>query len=68
MNEQSSRSISELMADHPVIDSAIYRAVREAVLTHAREGRPVATLQNGQVVWIQPEEVLSRLGNTLHPK
>jgi hypothetical protein len=63
MNDQSSRSITELLADRSIITEAIRRAVREAVLTHARAGRPVATSENGHVVWIQPEEVLSRLAN-----
>ncbi|MGH7172255.1 MAG: hypothetical protein ACRELF_00495 [Gemmataceae bacterium] len=63
MKEQAQLSISELLADHALITEAINRAVREAVLKHAREGQPVATWQNGQVVWIQPEEILSRLSN-----
>jgi hypothetical protein len=68
MKEQAQPSISELLANHALITEAINRAVREAVLNHARAGQPVATLQNGQVVWIQPEEILSRLssgGNSL---
>lgn len=63
MKEQVQRSISELLADHALINEAINRAVREAVLKHARAGQPVATWQNGQVVWIQPEEILSRLSS-----
>lgn len=54
-------SISELMADHTLITEAIRRGVREAVLDHARAGRPVATWQNGKVVWIPPAEILARL-------
>ena len=60
MNEQSPSPISELMADSALITEAIRRAVREAVLEHARAGRPVATWHNGKVVWIPPEEILSR--------
>jgi hypothetical protein len=63
MNEPVERSISELLADHSLINEAICRAVREAVLQHARAGQPVATWQNGQVVWIPAEEILSRLAN-----
>ena len=63
MKEQVRPSISELLADHALINEAIRRAVREAVLQHARAGQPVATWQNGQVVWIPAEEILSRLSS-----
>ncbi len=63
MNEPFQPPISELLADHSLITEAICRAVREAVLNHARAGQPVATWQNGRVVWIQAREVLSRLAN-----
>ena len=61
MNKQPRRSISELMADDKLITDAICRAVREAVLKHARAGQPVATYANGKVVWIPAEEMLARL-------
>ncbi len=60
MNEQHLPSISELMANHTLIDQAVGRAVRQAVLEHARAGRPVCTWQGGKVVWIQPNEILAR--------
>lgn len=63
MNEQPQRSISELMADNDLITAAITRAVRQAVLEHARAGRPVATWEDGKVVWIQPEEIFARAAN-----
>jgi hypothetical protein len=63
MKEQAQPSISELLANHALINEAINRAVREDVLKHARAGQPVATWQNGQVVWIEPEEILSRRSN-----
>jgi len=42
------------------IGDAIQRAVREAVWTHARLGHPVAEWRDGQVVWLSPEEILSK--------
>jgi len=63
MNEQSQSSIAELLADHSLINEAIRRAVRGAVLQHARAGQPVAAWENGQVVWIPADEILSRLAN-----
>jgi len=61
MNNPLVPSISELLADHAATSEAINRAVREAVLDHARAGRPVCTWENGKVVWIPPEEILLRL-------
>jgi hypothetical protein len=62
MNDESKPSISELLANHSLINAAITRAVRAAVLDHVRAGRPVATWENGKVVWIQPAEILVRFG------
>jgi hypothetical protein len=61
MNEKSASSISEILADHALITEAINRAVREAVLKHAQAGQPVATWENGKVVWIPPQEIFARL-------
>jgi hypothetical protein len=40
-------------------EQAIQRAVREAVLTHARLGRSVVGWKDGKVVWFTPEEVFA---------
>ena len=39
---------------------AIQGAMREAVLEHARAGRPVAGWKDGKVVWYQPHEILAK--------
>jgi hypothetical protein len=41
--------------------AAVARAVRLALLRHAREGRPVPIWENGRVVWLSPEETFARL-------
>jgi hypothetical protein len=53
----------ELLADTTVITAALQRAVREAVLQHARAGFPVSTMRDGKVVWIPPEEILARFAD-----
>lgn len=65
MNEQEHPSIDELLADHSLINAAINRAVREAVLKHARAGQSVATWKNGKVAWIHPEEIFNRFDGGL---
>jgi hypothetical protein len=57
------RPPSEILADHTAIHQAISRAVRDAVLRSAQAGQPVATWQDGKVVWLPAEEVLARLSN-----
>jgi len=61
MGEQKHSSLAERLADTALIGSAINRAVREAVLAHARAGNPVATWRDGKVVWIQPAEILAQV-------
>jgi hypothetical protein len=61
MSSPTRASIDEILADHDAITDALDRAVRDAVLTHARAGNPVATWRDGKVVWISPEEILARL-------
>jgi hypothetical protein len=41
------------------IDLAVRKAMREAVLTHARMGRSVPTLRDGKVVWLSPDEIFA---------
>jgi hypothetical protein len=61
MSEPARATLAERMADPRWAEAAVRRAVREAVLTHAKLGRPVATWRDGQVVWLQPEEILASL-------
>ncbi|MCX7410313.1 MAG: hypothetical protein NTZ32_19740 [Planctomycetales bacterium] len=49
---------SSLHPSPTVVDAAIQRAMQEAVVSHALAGRPVAIWRDGQVAWVQPDEVL----------
>jgi len=61
MGEEGRCPISEKFKDSRAVTEAIQRAVREAVLAHARAGHPVAAWRDGKVVWIPPEEILRTL-------
>jgi hypothetical protein len=61
MDEQNQHSSSTPKILGAAQAAAIRRAVREAVLAHARAGNPVAEWRDGQVVWVQPAEVFARL-------
>lgn len=41
-------------------EAAVLRAVRAATLEHARLGRPVVGMRDGEIVWVSPEEVIAR--------
>lgn len=60
MSDRPRPPIAELLADGELITAAINRAVREAVLTHARAGHPIAVSRNGKVVWIPAAEILAK--------
>jgi hypothetical protein len=49
----------EGMPDLSILDEALKKAVREAVLKHAKLGQPVSTWRDGKVVWLQPAEVFA---------
>ncbi|HJT78324.1 MAG TPA: hypothetical protein VJ739_14065 [Gemmataceae bacterium] len=61
MNQPPPPSIAELLANPRIIEAAVQRGVREAVRRQALLGYPVAALRDGQVVWLEPSEVLAQL-------
>ena len=64
MTESEPRSAlwEEMVALRPAIAAAHAKANREALLEHARMGRSVSTMRDGQVVWITPAEIFARYG------
>jgi hypothetical protein len=67
MPEKPVRSISEMLEDDDLITEAINQGVREALLDHARAGNPVPVSENGQIVWLTPDEIYRRLGCAAPP-
>ena len=49
--------LRQMLADADAVDAAIRESVREALLMHKRLGNPVASWENGRVVWIPAEEI-----------
>ena len=56
MNENKS-TIDELFEDGRAIDEALKEAARDARRLHKALGNPMATWKDGQVVWVQPEDI-----------
>jgi hypothetical protein len=51
------RPLSERVRDIKLIERALRRAVREALLRHKQAGNPIAVWRDGAVVWIAPEDI-----------
>ena len=51
-------TITELFDDGADIDKALREAARDARRFHKALGNPMATWKDGQVVWIQPEDIV----------
>jgi hypothetical protein len=68
MAEERKRSISEMIDDNELITEALRQGVREALLDHARAGNPVAVSENGEIVWLTPDEIYRRLGYAVPPE
>jgi hypothetical protein len=62
MAEDRERTLSEMIADSQLMTDAIRQGIREELLSHARAGRSVPISENGQVVWLSPDEIYRRLG------
>lgn len=52
--------ISRLMNNPEEIRLIIQRGIHEALLRHKQAGNPVCESRNGRVVWVQPEDILSK--------
>lgn len=50
-------SLAERVRDIALIQNALNRAVRDALQMHKRMGNPICGWRDGQIVWIQPEDI-----------
>ena len=57
MAESCNKTLEELFRQGKDIDAALAEAVRQALLTHKREGDSVPIFRDGRVVWLTPDEI-----------
>lgn len=50
-------TLRQMLADADAVDAAIRESVREALIMHKRLGNPVASWENGRVVWIPADQI-----------
>jgi hypothetical protein len=49
--------LEQILSDKTRIETAVRRAVWEAIARHKRAGNPIAVWRDGKVVWLSPEEI-----------
>ena len=50
--------ISQIMNDPEKVKNIIQSGINDALLKHKQAGNSVCELKNGEVVWIQPQDIL----------
>jgi hypothetical protein len=58
MADRTGRTLAERLQDDQLIGEALARAVRDALRRHKQAGNPVAVWRDGQVVWIEPQDIV----------
>lgn len=49
--------IDEVMADRERITGALAAGVRDALRRHKQAGNPVVVWRDGEMVWLQPDQI-----------
>ncbi len=62
MAELTQDRLADLLAMNEAFDRAHAAATRDALLEHARMGRSVSQMRDGQIVAVSPEEIFARYG------
>ena len=58
MKTEATKDLNRIFVEEGhVIDEALKKGVRDALLRHKREGRPVVIYRDGKAVWIMPDEL-----------
>lgn len=57
MTEDELDPIDRAFAEGTPIDQAIEEAVREALKRHKQAGNPIVVWWNGEMCWIEPEDI-----------
>lgn len=46
-----------LLEDRLVVDKALDRGIRDAMLRHKKDGLPVVVERDGKIEWVKPEDL-----------
>ena len=56
-NERNERIHRIFFEERHLIDEALQRGVREAMIRHKKDGLPVVIYRDGKSVWVKPEDL-----------
>jgi len=54
---ETPKDIAQLFEEGTEIDRALRLGVRDALIMHKKLGFPIVVWQDGQIVWVPPEEI-----------
>lgn len=58
MKAEAQRDINRILTeDRRVVDRALDRGIREAMLRHKKDGLPVVVERDGKIEWVKPEDL-----------
>lgn len=58
MKAEAQKDINRiLLEDRRVVDKALDRGIRDAMLRHKKDGLPVVIERDGKVDWVMPEDL-----------
>jgi hypothetical protein len=58
MKAEAQRDVDRILTEQPrVVDEAIDRGIRKAILRHKKDGLPVAIERNGKIELVKPEDL-----------
>jgi hypothetical protein len=58
MKTQTQRDVDRILTEHRrVVDQALDRGIRKAILRHKRDELPVVIERDGKIQWVEPEDL-----------
>ena len=56
--QKNEDKISQIMNDSEMVRKIIQSGINDALLKHKQAGNPVCGLKNGEVFWVEPQDIL----------
>ena len=57
MSEKKAVDIERIIREGTLVDEAIRKAIRDAMLMHRKLGHPVVGWKDGKVVWVPADQI-----------
>ena len=58
MKVEAQKDVSRILReDRRLVDEALDRGIRDAMLRHKKDGLPVVVERDGKIEWVKPEDL-----------